>query len=130
MKIEIAYPPNIEKIKERFDLGNRTVVFTYGDTLYNPSGVTIPDHLIVHEQTHTKQQADPVAWWDRYLEDDAFRLSQELEAYRNQYKFVKGTVNNKNIAFSFLLSVSKDLSSELYGNIISMNDAVKKIENL
>ena len=130
MKIEINYPPNIEKIKERFDLGNRSVVFTYGDTLYNPSGVTIPDHLIVHEQTHTKQQVDPVAWWDRYLKDDAFRLSQELEAYRNQYQFVKGTVNNKNIAFSFLLSVAKDLSSELYGNIISMNEAVKKIENL
>ena len=79
MKIIRDYPPNIEAIRAEFELNPR-VVFTYGETIYNPGGGKITDDLMVHEETHAKQQGDdPGAWWDRYLVDVDFRLNQEVE---------------------------------------------------
>jgi hypothetical protein len=44
MKQIQGYPPNIDRIKEVFPIGPRTV-FTYGDTLYNPNGGFIDQPL-------------------------------------------------------------------------------------
>lgn len=122
MKIVKSNPPNYDKIAKKFDL-TESVVFTYGDKLYVPNGEEIPLHLMVHEEVHEEQQGDdPEAWWDRYLEDPDFRLQQEVEAYRKQYKVVR-KITTKKQATDFLNRVAKDLSGKIYGNVVDYKTA-------
>ena len=117
------YPPNIAEIRKKLEIDNNTL-FAYGDELFNPSGKTISDDLIVHETMHEIQQRELgiEAWWDRYLTDNAFRLTQEVEAYRQQYRFVKANFNRQ-VARASLQKMAKALSSRLYGSVINKANA-------
>jgi len=99
-----------------------TTIMVWGDTSYTTH--ELPDHLIAHEETHIRQQKNKLlglVWWTRYVFSKKFRLSQELEAYRSQYK-VSGDP-------MVLHQIAKDLSGELYGNLISYDEAIKQIKN-
>lgn len=127
MKINHGYPPNIARIRETFGAQHLdNAVYTYGDTLYVPQGVEVSEHLQAHEIVHTRQQSDPVAWWDRYLVDPQFRLEQEVEAYRAQWQFLLANVGRQQRR-DILKHISKHLSGPLYGRIISTDDAKKAI---
>lgn len=129
MKIEQNNPPNYDEIALYFDIEGKPVVFAYGDTLYNPSGNFIPDHLMVHEEVHSRQQGIEVKeWWDRYLIDPDFRLEQEVEAYRAQYKFLSKQTRNRELLFQFLNKFSKDLSGPIYGHMIDYETAKRLIK--
>lgn len=120
------YPPNYKDIEIKFHPSPRTV-FTWGDIIYNPNRVRIPKDLEVHESVHMKQQAGyPKMWWERYLVDPKFRLSQELEAYITQFRYYK-KINKSWMPFA--RRIAGDLSSSLYGYIISYSDALWKIIN-
>lgn len=128
MKVVKKYPPNIEEIRKRFDIKGRAVVFTYGDILYAPDSSEISEDLMVHEETHSMQQSTGVKeWWDRYYVDKEFRLEQELEAYRNQYQWAKENLN-RHYKRRLLKRIAGDLSSELYGGIVSTEEAIKLIK--
>ena len=119
------YPPNYQDIIKVFNIkGNE--VFTYGNVLYNPNKLEIQEHLIIHEKVHSNQQIKPKEWWDKYLKDKDFRLDQELEAYIAQFAFIKRVVK-ESISKQALDRISSDLASEMYGNIISFQDAQTKI---
>lgn len=123
MKVVKAFPPNIDKILRKFKITDHTV-FAYGDTLYNPIGKEISQDLMVHEETHERQQQayGVEAWWQMYIDNKNFRLTQETEAYRNQFQFLKTVLNRlgRKIALDRLAT---QLSSELYGNIINKKEA-------
>ena len=131
MKIVFDFPPNFEVIKTALPdvVGNERVIFTYGDTVYFPYGKhSIPEHLKVHERTHTKQQgSDPDLWWIKYLSMPSFRLEQELEAYRRQYKFFVSKNHNIREQRNFLVRLAADLSSNVYGGIVNLGTAITKI---
>ncbi len=114
------------KIREAgMDPDVRYTVFTYGDILYNPGGGDIPDDLMVHEETHTKQQsAFPDEWWDKYLTDKSFRLEQETEAYANQYDYYCSKHKDYYKQQKFVERLASDLSSSLYGNLCNINQAI------
>ena len=128
MKIVKGYPPNYDRIAEQFTLDS-SVIFTYGDTIYVPGGGDLNKPLIIHESIHSKQQADMgiEKWWKNYFEDEKFRLSQEVEAYRNQFVAYKGSVHSQVKIAVFLNGIAKDLSSDIYGNIITLEEAIKLI---
>ena len=131
MKIVIGYPPNIDKIRKTFGDIPSGVVFTWGNTLYNPDNGIIPDDLMVHEQTHMAQHGDdPEGWWDKYLADPKFLLQEELEAYRNQYKQFISHKRNRDRQRSFLFArrIAIDLSGSIYGNIVGFQDALNMIK--
>lgn len=129
MKISHDYPPNIEAIRKVFDIKDRNdIVFTYGDTIHNPSKGKLTDSLIAHELVHTGQQAlEPDKWWEKYLEDPAFRLSQEVEAYQEQYRFFISRYKDRNRRAVFLYKIASDLSGKMYGNMIEYRKAVELI---
>lgn len=128
MKISFDYPPNIKEIKKAFKISDRTV-FTYGDTLHNPGRGKIPHDLLVHEITHMEQQGDnPAGWWRKYIKDTEFRLNQEVEAYRNQYRQYIKIVKDRNKRAVFIYRIATDLSSDLYGKIINYSEAVRLIK--
>lgn len=124
------YPPNIDRIKEKFPL-HRGVVFTYGGILYNPDDGIIDDPLDIHERTHKLQQGgDPAGWWEKYLSDDFFRFDQELVAYANQYRRFCELNVDKNKRAKFLYRIASDLASDLYGKLCTQQEAMKKIKKM
>ncbi len=126
MKIVIAQPPNIKEIRKTFTI-NETVIFAYGDTIYNPEGIHIDRPMTIHEEVHSRQQAaiGVEVWWKKYLADPTFRCEQEKEAYRAQYRAVNITDRNKK--FMYARRIALALSGPVYGNCIAYNDALKFI---
>lgn len=127
MHVKPGLPPNIEQIRAKIGDIPSNFVFTYGDTIYLQANEKLPEHLEIHESVHAIQQGhNPKEWWDKYLADPLFRLEQELEAYRTQYKWVKqrGTPSKYNSQVLFLLA--HDLCSH-YGLSISHTEAESKI---
>lgn len=152
MKIVHDYPPNWKQI-----LGNGMepnpdlVIVNYGGTLYVPSGKELPDDLIAHEEVHTRQQKsyapcrsscfskqdtlEPCschqgaeAWWQRYLTDSYFRISQETEAYAAQYKFICQRLKDRNQRNRVLMQLAGILAGPTYGNMITTQAAMLKIK--
>jgi len=124
------WPPNIQQIQSVFDIKGVDVCFSYGDTIYNPSGNYIDTPLLAHEATHSAQQerlGSPEVWWHKYLTDKPFRKEQELEAYREQYKVFCMFENDRNYRARFAFKIASDFSSKIYGSIISFSDAYKAI---
>jgi len=129
MKVIYSNPPNYEDIEAKFHPG-KSVVYTYGDTLYNPYNAPLNHPLMVHEQTHAMQQGDdPKSWWNRYIDDPIYRVSQEVEAYRNQYVAFCKIKKDRNARARFLYILASDLSGEVYGRCVSFPEAHQKIKN-
>lgn len=131
MKISFDRPPVWDECVKVFDFNQSNTVFSYGGILFNPARVDIPDHLMVHEEVHAKQQQYDMhvasIWWKRYIGDPAFRLEQELEAYQAQYQFICSKIKDKNTRFRMLHAIASDLSSTMYGKVISYTEAVRRI---
>lgn len=127
MKIVKGFPPNYKKIKEKFN-PPYGVVFTYGDTLYVPFEENISIDLAAHEQVHMEQQKNPEEWWKKYFEDENFRTEQELQAYQVQYKTFCKQIKAKKERKKFLNRIASDLSGPIYGNCVSFEEAIEKIQ--
>ena len=127
-----AYPPNIREIQKVFHIeGRKGIVFTHGQVIYNPDMGHLDDPLMFHEATHSLQQDElgVDAWWKKYLEDKDFRLSQELQAYHQQYKKYCKTQKDRNKIAQYLHRLAVDCSGEIYGNMITYTEALKQIKN-
>ncbi len=130
MKIVKDYPPIWDQIKATGMCPDPSkVAFTYGDTIYVPSGMNVPDYLIRHESVHSEQQGDnPEAWWSRYIDDQYFRIEQETEAYAASYKFLCKRVTDRNQRAVILAQLARSLSGPIYGNVISLIAAIESIK--
>lgn len=130
MKIIYEYPPNIDKIRMFFDL-HPGIVFTWGNILYNPDHGPVDKALMKHEETHERQQAKIgiEVWWTMYLTSADFRVSQEVEAYQNQYKAQKHHIKDRNQLDQFLRAIAKDLSGPMYGCILTFDQAMRAIQS-
>lgn len=109
---------------------NKGIVFTVGDTIH--SAVEIPRDLMVHELTHVRQQREFPGgyeeWWNRYLEDPRFRYEQELEAYQNQYRWIKNNIKDRNQQARLFMEIAQLLSGEMYGNVVTLSEAMEAIK--
>lgn len=128
MKIVNEYPPNYDKIKDVFAVDESAqVVFCYGETVYNPYRLPLRDDLIHHEAVHAKQQDEQIdEWWQKYIDDPLFRVSQELEAYGQQVKFIRQRQGELR-AIRAAVSFSKYLASPVYGSAITSPEALKRM---
>jgi len=115
--------PNLELFKKHFAVTDRTI-FAWDDSIYCNYNLS-PD-LIIHEQTHLKQQKKYGldVWLERYIDDEEFRLKMELQAYRKQLMSIKDREKRNRVR----MQVSSDLSSDLYNNIISYEEAFIKLK--
>lgn len=126
MKIVYAKPPNYERVANAFNLEDHPgVIFTYGNKIYVPAGdkLKIDKPLMRHEETHARQQRDIgiEEWWDKFITEPEFRLSQELEAYREQYRNMADLSVDQRMGY--LNHICGDLSGEMYGNIMTHEEA-------
>lgn len=125
MKVLNEKPPIWDKAKAAFDFNEKTTIFTFGDTIYNPAGINVTLDLHAHEQVHELQQAahkgvvtsGPKNWWKRYLKDPEFRFQQELEAYRAQYAYIRKQIKDRNQLNEYLIHLARELKGPMYGNL-------------
>lgn len=129
MNIVSTHPPNYADILAVFpDAAKHGVIFTYGNTIYNPSGSDISPALHAHEGIHCGRQGSAIdEWWARYLVDVEFRLNEELLGHRAEYRAFLATTRNRETHNHYLQQVAQRLSSPLYGNLLSMQQARKAI---
>lgn len=130
MKIKIAYPPNYVDICKKIPAVKlkKSIIFTYGDTIYNPAGNNLDPALIAHEEVHQVQQEKMGIenWWKMYLEHEHFRLDQEVQAYRKQSLVMRETYNRP-MRRKLFKAIVKDLSGAMYGKIIDAEQAKQLI---
>lgn len=128
IKVVKAFPPNYDVICKHIPAvrQKKTIVFTYGDTVYAPSGIDLSPDLEAHEQVHIGRQSNPDEWWSKYLTDVQFRLDEELAAYRVQYGYALEHYSRANRRL-LLTHISKDLSGAMYGKLITRKEAIKLI---
>ncbi len=110
--------PLLDRYKEVFVITPNTI-FAYDDTIYTNN--ELPPDLLIHEQTHLKQQKKYGldAWVKMFLEDDNFRLKMEIQAYKAQLASIK----DREFRLRIRMESARNLSSSLYGDIISYEEA-------
>lgn len=127
LKIEIANPPNFDKILTAFPHANRHgVIFAYGDTIYNPSGIVIPPPLVAHEEVHGRRQTSPEKWWLSYIADPEFRYNEELYAHAAELLAFKKIITDRNQRAKLMMTTAQRLLAPLYNYGVpkSLNQAI------
>jgi len=117
LKIEIAKPPLFDRIAVVFPQASSPgVIFAWGDTIYNPSGVDIPRFLHAHEEVHgSRQRLNGVEkWWEAYLSDPEFRYVEELKAHVAEYRAQVPLVHDRNQRAKLLQATALRLTAPLY----------------
>lgn len=133
MRILKQKPPKYiwKGVHKIFNLKGIEPAFAYGDAIYNPYGNFLDPSMIAHEEVHSKQQGnDPDKWWKKYLRDPKFRLEQEIPAYQRQYEVLNELIKDKNIVNQQLIRLAEDLSGNMYGNVMTANEAIKIIKKV
>ncbi len=129
-EIIFEFPPVYPRLVDKFHIGgNRGVIFSWGDKIFNPYRVEIPDHLIYHEAVHgTRQTSLGIEkWWEKYIKDEDFRLIEEALAHAAEYKALVGPNSSRPVRRRTLVQVAKRLSGPLYGHMTTPKEAKKLI---
>lgn len=131
MKIINELPPVYDDIIAGGMSPGPYALYTYGDIIYNPSGQEVPPEIIEHEEVHEKQQAEIGVehWWSRFIDDQYFRLNQEVEAYAVQYRFMCNIHKDRNKRSNILMHYAKILASPTYGSVVTTMSARKMIKD-
>lgn len=133
MKILAAFPPNFKEIVKRFPSARGNgIIYTYGDTIYNPSRIVIPPSIIAHEEIHSKRQGtNPKVieeWWGQYLRNVNFRFKEELLAHKEEFRwFINSSLKEKKTALNY---IARRLSSPLYGKMTDFGKAKELLQEV
>lgn len=128
MNVKNEKPPIYDDAKAAFNFNEKTTIFTYGDTIFNPAGINVTLDLQAHEAVHERQQTGmhlhaklvkngPKRWWKQYIKDADFRFQQELEAYRAQYKYIKTQIKDRNRLNEYLVALARELKGPMYSDL-------------
>lgn len=133
MKILYEKPPAHlwDRLEKTFGVRFEDVVVTYGENVYaiGPFPADIEAHEAVHVRQQTEFRGGPDEWWNWYLSHPEFRYEQELEAYREQWRFIQRHVKDRNAAMRHLHRISRDLSGMTYGHVVSFEEAMCAIRS-
>lgn len=138
MRVVKAFPPHYRAINLAFGVRGKNVIFCFGDTIYNPSGVAVGRDLIAHESVHSeRQKADPYgvdSWWARYVVDPKFRLAEEIPAHQAEFRYWQQHQSADRPVPGFRSSldfhrvhIAKRLASPLYGGLVTMSRAMELV---
>lgn len=122
-------PPVWDELVRRYHVQWKRTAVAYGDTIH--AATVLPADVEVHERVHLHQQGYTAegarVWWERYLNEPKFRYAQELEAYRVQYQFLSKIIKDRNELARRLQVLAELLSGDMYGNIVTLDMALKVI---
>lgn len=129
MNIVVGLPPNYKDIVACVGALPETCVYTYGDTIYNPDGSELDSGILAHEQTHSDAQArmGTVDWWDHWYSSVEFRVWQELDGYRAQYRDFCKKRKDRNERARYAVTLARFMSGPIYGRCITFDEAYRRI---
>lgn len=128
MRVLTMLPPNFAAINKAFGVRGKPVIYAYGDTIYNPGRILVPPSLVAHELVHCQRQgSDPAGWWDQYIADKAFRLTEEIPAHQAEYASICRCRASDAGRAADLTRIAERLASPLYGSLIGLHDAKRLI---
>lgn len=123
-KIVIARPPLWDEINAKFRVEGQPVIFSWGDTIYNPQNIQVTPALQAHEFVHgLRQIGNAKEWWQRYLDDVKFRLDEEIRAHLGEYEWYLRYSNRKTRRTAHA-AIAQRLAGDLYGRLISKKQAM------
>jgi len=119
--------PYLNNYRQKFPIDDNTI-FVFEDTVYTNNKMSYD--IVAHEFHHLIQQSRIGAkeWINRYLEDKDFRLEQEIDAYKEQLSVVR-KMNDRQEYAHILAECGRNLSSPLYGNLITYQEAIKILKD-
>lgn len=129
MKIFNQEPAIYKECQRVFGVGEwrAGLVIAYDNAIYCYNDLSERPDIIAHEQVHLAQQnlIGVEKWWEQYLADPAFRLREEVAAYRAQVSFVRMNYE-RNRAVRLIQCFCKDMV-DLYGGMITSKEAAYKL---
>lgn len=117
-----------------FEIEDHETIYTYGYTIHDTRTATyaLSESVIVHEMEHMKQQAKteggPDAWWRKYFDDPEFRKTQEIEAYRAQYRHACTVYRDRNEQARYLDVIAGYAASPMYKVNLTKSEAARLIK--
>lgn len=130
MKQKLVYSDQIPQIypqlKEKFGVDwDRGVIIAWNGKIHSKE--IPPPQKWIHEAEHLlrQQEIGNEAWWHLYLESEQFRLEEETLACIAEANFIKRNIKNRELKNRILMDIAKVFSGEMYGGLISFNDAMK-----
>lgn len=128
-------PPIWREVVAKFRIDPDAVFYAWGNTIYNPGRLKLTPSLIAHEGVHGLRQLGMgvEAWWRRYLDDDGFRLNEEIPAHRAEwFRFERdskmpGVPNPRTQRRWELKQIAKRLSGPMYGGMVTYAEAKRLI---
>lgn len=130
MKIAFECPPMFEYINHRFHPGPR-VIFTFGDTIYNPDRINVTKELQAHEQVHSDRQlayaGGPACWWANYISWQEFILAEEAPAHRAEYLAYCKRHRGGGSQRIMCIAIANKLCSAMYGKVCTHEEAVRVV---
>lgn len=154
MLIKHEFPPIMDDIDAVFHVREREGIFySWGDVIYNPSGVTIDPWLIAHEAVHGWRQITGAfleapearaqipdlskeelihSWWAIYLVNAAFRYKEELVAHGAEYRYYCDPKfgHDRQKRRAYLTAIAKRLCGEMYGKMSTLERAKADIKRI
>jgi hypothetical protein len=131
VSVVAGYPPNWDAIRLRFGLTDASqLVFTYAPRVYVPSGQALPPDIVIHEHVHLEQQAAPLGpegWWARFLDDDEWRVEQEVAAYKAQIAHLRRVIRDRNELARCVTRIAGDLAGPMYGHTLTFQSAFSRL---
>jgi hypothetical protein len=132
-KVIIGKPPVYSACVTKFGkevIEGKPILFSWGDCIFNPENIIIPRELYAHESVHGSRQTTTDAfiweWWGSYLSSEQFRFNEELLAHREEWRNYVRLHPGKNCEH-VLEAIAGRLASELYGSIVTLDDARQAI---
>lgn len=106
------------QLKERFGVNWDDIIIAYYPHIHIAKGNIITESKYIHELTHIHQQSKfkggAKDWFAQYIQDKKFRLTQELEAYKNEIMFINQNIKDRNERYRLIRKIIIDLSSPMY----------------
>ena len=126
VRIVVRQPPCWDSVCATVGVRPVNAVFTYGDTIFNPSGRHVSPDVIAHEKVHMEQhraEGGPELWWGKWLRDPAFRFDQEARGYAAQYAHLCRVEADEKKQSEILNKIASILSGPIYGKCSSHVEA-------
>lgn len=134
MIIVYEFPPHWAAVNAKFGIEARGLkpIFAWGNKIYNPYRVGVSRAIMAHEVVHGDRQSAGIEdWWNRYLDDDEFRLTEEVVAHRAEYEALLHEYGNNRVNRRLFLSqTAQRLRAPLYLYKLPIDEARRLLKDV
>jgi hypothetical protein len=105
-----------------------SIIIAYYPNIY--CAEQISEQKLAHEQVHLERQRKIGVdnWYGLYLDNDSFRLEEEIMAYKKEIEYIKSQNYNRQYRRFLLDKIYSDLSSYIYDLKINKDEAKRLLD--